>query len=169
MSPTSRGLCVRLIACAQMGSRKLVQKLSHWTFIRCIASSANCRGDAPIQKPFYVTSPIFYVNAGWPSKSALWTRFNINPIAPHIGHLYSTVVADIFARWERFRNPRRPVRYTTGTDEHGLKIQQAASNKALQLLELCDSTSGRFRVGHSLKLKTNPIWNSYRTSLKQAA
>lgn len=74
-------------------------------------------------------------------------QFNIVTIAPHIGHLYSIVVADIFARWERFRNPHRAVRYTTGTDEHGLKIQQVASGKALEPLYLCDSTSACFRVG----------------------
>ncbi|KAG9053155.1 methionyl-tRNA synthetase [Serendipita sp. 407] len=80
------------------------------------------------QKPYYVTSPIFYVNA-----------------APHIGHLYSTVVADIFARWAKMRNPSRPILYTTGTDEHGLKIQQAAKSQGMSPLKLSDMTSQRFR------------------------
>ncbi|KAG8808098.1 methionyl-tRNA synthetase [Serendipita sp. 399] len=80
------------------------------------------------QKPYYVTSPIFYVNA-----------------APHIGHLYSIVIADIFARWEKMRNPSRTVLYTTGTDEHGLKIQQAAKAQGLSPLQLSDLTSQRFR------------------------
>lgn len=80
------------------------------------------------QKPYYVTSPIFYVNA-----------------APHIGHLYSTVIADILARWQQIRNPTRPALYTTGTDEHGLKIQQAAKARGQSPRELCDSTSQFFR------------------------
>lgn len=83
---------------------------------------------ATTQKPYYVTSPIFYVNA-----------------APHIGHLYSMVVADIFARWEKLRNPSRITLFTTGTDEHGLKIQQAATSQNLSPLQLADATSERFR------------------------
>jgi methionyl-tRNA synthetase len=67
-------------------------------------------------------------------------------VVPHIGHLYSTVIADILARWEMIRNPFRQVLYTTGTDEHGLKIQQAAKEAGISPLELCDSTSQRFKV-----------------------
>lgn len=67
-------------------------------------------------------------------------------IVPHIGHLYSTIIADILVRWETMRNPFRRVLYTTGTDEHGLKIQQAAKNAGKSPLELCDSMSQRFRV-----------------------
>ncbi|KAG8763948.1 methionyl-tRNA synthetase [Ceratobasidium sp. 423] len=80
-------------------------------------------------KPYFVTTPIFYPNAD-----------------PHIGHLYSMVIADILARYSRLRHPLRKVVFSTGTDEHGLKIQQAARNKGLSPEELCDRLSSRFKV-----------------------
>ena len=58
-------------------------------------------------EPFYVTTPIYYVND-----------------APHIGHAYTTVAADVLARWRRLWGD--DVVFLTGTDEHGLKIQRAA-------------------------------------------
>lgn len=54
-------------------------------------------------KPFYVTTPIFYVNA-----------------VPHIGHVYSALLADAIARSRRLAG--RSVVFATGTDEHGLKV-----------------------------------------------
>ncbi|XP_052784329.1 methionine--tRNA ligase, mitochondrial-like [Mya arenaria] len=60
------------------------------------------------RKPFFVTTPIYYVNA-----------------APHMGHLYSSVIADATARYQRLKGA--DVMFSTGTDEHGLKIQQAAT------------------------------------------
>ncbi len=56
---------------------------------------------------FYVTTPIYYVNA-----------------RPHLGHAYTTIVGDALTRWHRLLGEE--VHYLTGTDEHGLKIQQAA-------------------------------------------
>src|SRR5438552_1992974 len=61
------------------------------------------------QKNYYITTPLYYVTA-----------------APHLGSLYSTVLADVFARWQ-FLNGRSVI-FTTGTDEHGQKIAQAAHN-----------------------------------------
>jgi methionyl-tRNA synthetase len=58
-------------------------------------------------KPFYVTTPIYYVND-----------------RPHIGHAYSTVAADMLSRYHRLRG--EPVRFLTGLDEHGLKIERKA-------------------------------------------
>lgn len=58
-------------------------------------------------RPFYVTTPIYYVND-----------------QPHIGHAYSTVAADVLARYAKLRG--RPTRFLTGTDEHGQKIEQRA-------------------------------------------
>ena len=58
-------------------------------------------------KPFYLTTPLYYVNA-----------------RPHIGHAYTTVVADTLARAHRQRG--EVVFFLTGTDEHGEKISQAA-------------------------------------------
>ncbi|GHJ88770.1 hypothetical protein NliqN6_5172 [Naganishia liquefaciens] len=79
-------------------------------------------------KPYYVTTPIFYVNA-----------------SPHIGHLHSLLLADTLARYARLRRPDTPVRFATGTDEHGLKIQQAAERAGVQPGEFCDEISRRFR------------------------
>ncbi|CAE6416600.1 unnamed protein product [Rhizoctonia solani] len=80
-------------------------------------------------KPYFVTTPIFYPNAD-----------------PHIGHLYSMVLADILARYSRLRHPLRPVVFSTGTDEHGLKIQQAAKDKEVSPQELCDRLSSKFKI-----------------------
>ena len=55
----------------------------------------------------YVTTPIYYVND-----------------APHIGHAYTTVIADAVARWHRQSGDE--TFFLTGTDEHGLKVQRAA-------------------------------------------
>ena len=56
---------------------------------------------------FYVTTPIYYVTA-----------------KPHLGHLYSTVIADVLARWHKLKNDK--TLFLTGTDEFGQKIAQAA-------------------------------------------
>ena len=58
-------------------------------------------------KNFYVTTPIYYVNA-----------------SPHIGHAYTTIVADIMARFHRMAGYRSY--FLTGTDEHGDKVAEAA-------------------------------------------
>ncbi len=57
---------------------------------------------------YYLTTPLYYVNA-----------------PPHLGHAYTTVIADVLARYHRLRG--QPVFFLTGTDEHGQKIQQAAA------------------------------------------
>ena len=58
-------------------------------------------------KPFYITTPLYYVNA-----------------KPHIGHAYTNILCDMFARYHRFRGEN--VFFLTGTDEHGTKIDRAA-------------------------------------------
>ena len=75
--------------------------------------------------PFYVTTPIYYVND-----------------APHIGHAYTTVAADTLARWRRLWGD--DVVFLTGTDEHGLKIQRAAEERGVTPKEWADVTSARF-------------------------
>ncbi|GAA5989184.1 hypothetical protein JCM10908_001196 [Rhodotorula pacifica] len=79
-------------------------------------------------KSWYATTPIFYVNAD-----------------PHIGHLHSTLLADAYTRYARLRNPNRPAIMSTGTDEHGLKIQRVAEAKGMTPKELCDNVSERFK------------------------
>ena len=77
-------------------------------------------------QPFYVTTPIYYVND-----------------VPHIGHAYTTVTADALARWHRLAGD--PTFFLTGTDEHGLKIQRSAEANGITPLEQADRTSARFR------------------------
>src|SRR5581483_4897480 len=76
--------------------------------------------------PFYITTPIYYVND-----------------APHIGHAYTTVNCDAVARWHRLLGD--DTFFLTGTDEHGLKIQRAAEAAGLTPREMADRTSERFR------------------------
>ncbi|GAA5890299.1 hypothetical protein JCM6882_008787 [Rhodosporidiobolus microsporus] len=96
------------------------------TFSRPLSTSAP-RQKTP-EKQFYVTTPIFYVNAD-----------------PHIGHLHSTLLADVYARYARLRKPARGSVMCTGTDEHGLKIQRVAEAQGITPKELCDGVSERFR------------------------
>ncbi|NPA52367.1 MAG: methionine--tRNA ligase [Aquificae bacterium] len=70
---------------------------------------------------FYVTTPIYYVND-----------------IPHLGHAYTTVAADVIARYNRQKGV--DTFFLTGTDEHGLKIQKAAEEKGLLPKELADKT-----------------------------
>src|ERR1700733_6001363 len=79
-----------------------------------------------LRTPFYVTTPIYYVND-----------------APHIGHAYTTIAADALARWRRLWGD--DVVFLTGTDEHGLKIQRAAEAEGLTPIELADPRSQTFR------------------------
>ncbi len=77
--------------------------------------------------PFYVTTPIYYVND-----------------APHIGHAYTTVAADVLARWRRLWGD--DVVFLTGTDEHGLKVQRSAEAHGSTPLEWATLNSDRFRA-----------------------
>ena len=75
---------------------------------------------------FYVTTPIYYVND-----------------KPHIGHSYTTILADVLARGHRLLG--EPTFFLTGTDEHGLKVQQAAIKNNTSPLEHCNQTVKRFQ------------------------
>lgn len=76
---------------------------------------------------FYVTTPIYYVNA-----------------KPHIGHAYTTIIADIMARYNKLIGKK--VFFLTGTDEHGDKIAQTAVELGTTPKELADENSARFRA-----------------------
>ncbi|CAH2096819.1 unnamed protein product [Euphydryas editha] len=80
------------------------------------------------KRPFYITTPIFYVNA-----------------APHLGHLYTAVVADAIQRFEKLTNPDCNIIFSTGTDEHGTKIQQAAAQAKLPLQDYCNNISHEYK------------------------
>ena len=75
---------------------------------------------------FYITTPIYYPSG-----------------QPHMGHAYSSIIADVFARFKR--NDNCNVFFLTGTDEHGLKIQKAAEKSGLSPLEYCDKISKVFK------------------------
>ena len=76
---------------------------------------------------FYVTTPIYYVND-----------------SPHIGHLYTTLIADVLARYHRLR--QEDVFFLTGTDEHGNKIVRAAAKANLPVKEFTDINSAKFSL-----------------------
>ena len=77
-------------------------------------------------KNFYVTTPIYYVND-----------------KPHIGHAYTTLLADVLARYNRLMG--RPTHFLTGTDEHGQKVEKAAKTHNMTPQEQCDTTVVRFK------------------------
>ena len=79
------------------------------------------------KEKFYITTPIFYPNG-----------------VPHIGHAYTAMVCDVIARFERLNG--RDVFFLTGTDEHGLKMQQTAIEQGISTLELADNNSDQFRA-----------------------
>src|SRR5215207_1565164 len=76
-------------------------------------------------RPFYVTTPIYYVND-----------------LPHIGHIYTTTVADVVARYRRMAGD--DVRFLTGTDEHGQNIERAAKKEGITPLGLADRVVTRY-------------------------
>ncbi len=74
----------------------------------------------------YLTTPIYYASG-----------------EPHLGHAYTTILADALARFDRQEG--REVRFLTGTDEHGQKIQEEAEKRGIEPLQLCDQMAERFR------------------------
>ena len=111
-----------------------------------------------LNKPYFITTPIFYVNA-----------------APHIGHVHSALVADAQARFQKLRTKRDPL-FSTGTDEHGLKIQQAAEKFQQSPFDYASAVSmsyqslfKRLRLCHSDFIRTtegrhrsavHALWNT---------
>ena len=78
------------------------------------------------KKPFYVSTPIYYVND-----------------KPHLGHAYTTVACDAKARFHRLRG--EPTQFLTGTDEHGQKLERAAREAGMDPHAFCDMNSAKFR------------------------
>ncbi|MBN2378329.1 methionine--tRNA ligase [candidate division WOR-3 bacterium] len=85
------------------------------------------RNKATEENFFYITTPIYYVNA-----------------EPHIGHTYTTVLADTLARFWRVYG--KEVYFLTGTDEHGDKIMQVARDAGVEVAEYVDRISGIFKT-----------------------
>ncbi|MDA9709689.1 methionine--tRNA ligase [Candidatus Pelagibacter sp.] len=90
-----------------------------------------------MNKNFYITTPIYYPSA-----------------KPHMGHAYSSIVADFIARFKRIDGFN--VFFLTGTDEHGLKIQRAAEKHNKDPLQFCDEISKTFKeLSKILNLSNN--------------
>ncbi len=79
-----------------------------------------------MNKNFYITTPIYYPSG-----------------KPHMGHAYSSIIADIFARFKRIQGYN--VLFLTGTDEHGQKIQKEAEKNKKNPKEFCDEISDKFK------------------------
>ena len=79
-----------------------------------------------MNKNFYITTPIYYPSA-----------------RPHMGHAYTSIIADFFARFKRMDGFK--VHFLTGTDEHGLKIQRAAEKNNTDPLTFCNEISQTYR------------------------
>ncbi|NIM59385.1 MAG: methionine--tRNA ligase [Candidatus Aminicenantes bacterium] len=78
------------------------------------------------KKAFYITTPIYYVND-----------------VPHIGHTYTTIIADALSRFQKLLGNK--VFFLTGTDEHGQKVEKAATERGLQPIELADQVVGKYQ------------------------
>jgi methionyl-tRNA synthetase len=86
---------------------------------------------------FYITTPIYYVNG-----------------APHIGHAYNSVAADVLARFKRLDGYE--VFFLTGTDEHGQKVEAAAREAGLGTQEFTDKISAEFRaMGRAMSISND--------------
>ena len=79
-----------------------------------------------MKKNFYITTPIYYPSG-----------------KPHMGHAYSSIIADVIARFKRIEGYN--VHFLTGTDEHGLKIQREAEKNKKKTQIFCDELSQKFR------------------------
>ena len=79
-----------------------------------------------MDKNFYITTPIYYPSG-----------------KPHMGHAYSSIIADFFARFKSIDDYN--VHFLTGTDEHGLKIQRSAEKAGKKPKEFCDQISQTFK------------------------
>ncbi len=93
-------------------------------------------------KPFYITTPIYYVND-----------------VPHIGHAYTTIAADVMARYRRLAG--QDVFFLTGLDEHGQKVQQAAAKAGISPQDHCDRLAPQFlnlwkrlQISHNAFIRT---------------
>ncbi|MGD8729926.1 MAG: class I tRNA ligase family protein, partial [Gemmatimonadota bacterium] len=75
----------------------------------------------------YITTPIYYPSG-----------------EPHIGHAYTTILADVLARF--WRQDGVDVLFLTGTDEHGPKMQEAAEKRGIEPIELCDQMAATFKA-----------------------
>ncbi len=112
--PRGRAITPSTIGTAEQSRRCDVRTATMWR-----------RETVTDQNYFYVTTPIYYVND-----------------VPHIGHAYSTIAADVAARWHRLKGDR--VMFLTGTDEHGMKVARTAEQQAMSPGAWADSLAPHF-------------------------
>ena len=100
---------------------------------------------------FYITTPIYYPSA-----------------KPHMGHAYSSIIADFFARFKKIQGYN--VFFLTGTDEHGQKIERAAKKVGKDPLQFCDEISKIFKdLSVTLNLSNNDFIRTTETRHKTSA
>ncbi|KAF2877831.1 methionyl-tRNA synthetase-like protein [Massariosphaeria phaeospora] len=99
---------------------------SPWICGTCRVSGHRFSSQSTPEKPYYITTPIFYVNA-----------------APHVGHLYTMVLTDVLKRWQQVKGTRALL--CTGTDEHGLKVQRASAKAGIEPKLFCNKGAAIFR------------------------
>ncbi|MDD3296851.1 MAG: methionine--tRNA ligase [Candidatus Omnitrophica bacterium] len=105
-------------------------------------------------KKFYITTPLYYVNA-----------------SPHVGHAYTSIIADCMARFKRFSG--KEVFFLTGTDEHGEKIKKAAESAAMAEGDFIDSKVEIFKqlwktLGVSYDFFIRTTWDEHKTVAREA-
>ena len=96
-----------------------------WCHHSCASRSAPAISPSPMPKPFYITTAIDYTNG-----------------APHIGHAYEKVLADVIARYHRLKGEE--VFFLTGVDQHGQKVQQSAEKAGVAPQQFVDEITAKF-------------------------
>jgi methionyl-tRNA synthetase len=96
-----------------------------------IVKSKSARAKQNKNKTFYITTPIYYTNG-----------------SPHVGSAYTTIAADVLARWHKILG--KDVFFLTGTDEHGQKIQEAAQSTGVGAQEFVNKIAGEFKAAFKL-------------------
>ena len=148
--------------------------ITSWIYRPCYTRAQRYIHRRPFQekKPYYVTTPIFYVNAGiwYPGLRYSVYFIDLSAVAPHLGHLYTLVITDIFKRWAALQGKKAIL--CTGTDEHGLKVgahirktlslgpqiwyrvqvQQAAARAGQDVRAFCEENSQSFYVRQDISL-----------------
>lgn len=106
-------------------SRRIAQSSRSVVSRNCVASKSGAQKKEDLS-PFFISTPIYYVNG-----------------MPHLGHAYTSVAADVIARFNR--KCGRDVFFLTGTDEHGQKVQQSAAAAGKSPKEFADDVSATFK------------------------
>ena len=102
-----------------------------------------------MDKTYYITTPIYYPSA-----------------KPHMGHAYSSIISDFFARFKKIDDYQ--VHFLTGTDEHGLKIQRSAEKAGKEPLVFCDQISQTFRdLSNTLNLSNTDFIELQKLDIKK--